>query len=604
MQRSRTVPAKARNSREATGRPFMPSTRCGFSQWAGKREATLREEEYLVMNNMLLSRSKGIRYRESPNMKDTCKQKLVCFGAVVTGVRHGADWLQVGEHFLPMAIDGKCVLLRQEVFDEDEKAPVGTEGWRDGHPILVDSLAHGQTLRRGRAEAQKRPGEGGGGEEGHVARSNEEADGRDADPGAADTRLVPGTGALYQVVAGQVEIREAVSSDVRPDDGPRRILYEGSVVELFDWDAARRCRRVYYQILGNSLTGWASLDGLGPLLRPVELLDRRLPMEPVFTAIYENNVAHLGRFLAEVADLNLNLKDLDGFTPLMHAARFGSLDCCVLLLQRGADSTLRCSEAPRRADGSHDIRQQRPAARATAAELGTAPVRALVAALAGEEVFSMPDFDMAAEMLRPQMREVAEGMLDRIASAKEVQRRLEEDEEEALFQKALAEADAMKRLEQEEEDEVVDVFDDDDVGGGGAAEARSEEGRGLEAAGSSEPGRRRADPAAVRQEDRFTQRDLFVDGTSRASPPSSHWREESPVPTRRQGGFSWRRTSETRQEQELPDDFGTGGRLGDVVACADCGEIVHVKDQVCPFCDTPRGQGVASQLRRHPAAAG
>jgi len=175
----------------------------------------------------------------------------------------------------------------------------------------------------------------------------------------------------------------------------------------------------------------------------------------MFTAVYENNTQHLQRLIERKADLNL--KDSDGYTPLMHAASFGSGDCCILLLQHNADAAVRvATDRPSAATILEPVEEQtrRTLATATssASDLASSNlIKALIQGLTGDEDFSVPDFDAALEKLQPKMQDVAEAMLDRIAQGKEARRRQQQAEEEELFQKALKEADSLKQWEQEEE---------------------------------------------------------------------------------------------------------------------------------------------------------
>lgn len=100
----------------------------GFSSWAGlgPGESQRREvaravpeapagKEYLVINSILQSNSRGIRYRCSPALSDTCTDRVAAFGSRVRGVLYNEDWLQVGKQaFLPVKINGYYVLISQQ----------------------------------------------------------------------------------------------------------------------------------------------------------------------------------------------------------------------------------------------------------------------------------------------------------------------------------------------------------------------------------------------------------------------------------------------------------------------------------------------------------
>merc|ERR1712151_1145532 len=103
-------------------------------------------------------------------------------------------------------------------------------------------------------------------------------------------------------------------------------------MELFDWDSTKKWRQMLPHPYIGTPAGWGMLDDpqAGPLLRieqqPIELVPwagggpvpvwnsqaSKLPLDPVWVAVEENNLSHLSCFIKE--NLNLDVKDGDGHT--------------------------------------------------------------------------------------------------------------------------------------------------------------------------------------------------------------------------------------------------------------------------------------------------
>jgi len=325
------------------------------------------EKEFLVDNSQLKSKSRGLQFRCSPGTEDeasTSKQnKVANFGSFVRGALYNDGWIKVkGCGFLPREVGGVLVLIpaswaRQE--DVPEKATSST-AWK---------------AREGKPRAP----------------------------------VVQGTGALFEVVPEIVVVR------IEPmhDSKARGHLKAGEVVELFEWDSSYIFRRVLFR--GGD--GWMMIDHPqhGPLLRPKDQPRCATPLVPICVAAAEGNLAHLCGCIAD--NLDVNMQDADGCTPLMLAAMLEDLDCCVVLLAGGADPTITTC-------GGY-----------SASRASSATVRALIEGLSGQD-YNLDDFDAATELLRPEVRLMAEGLLDKAADEIQARRRREQglDDEGMLLE--------------------------------------------------------------------------------------------------------------------------------------------------------------------------
>jgi len=272
-----------------------------------------------------------------------------------------------------------------------------------------------------------------------------------APEGKPPVPVVRGTGALFEVVLDFVSIRQ----DPMHDSKPLGCLKAGDVVELFEWDSACIFRRVFFR----DGDGWMMIDHpqFGPLLRPKDQPRCATPLVPICVAAAEGNVAHLLDMIAE-EDLDVNIQDADGCTPLILAAMREHLDCCVVLLDAGADPTITASGGD------------------AASLASSAMVRALIEGLSGEEDYSLEDFAAATKLLLPEVRLIADRLLDEAEDEVKARRRREQGlDDEGLDQaytrhsdddEAEDEIKARRRREQGLDDEGLDqaytINSDDD----------------------------------------------------------------------------------------------------------------------------------------------
>lgn len=71
-------------------------------------------ENYVVSNDELKAKSRGLAYRSTPDFDETSKTGVIAkWGTTVAGIDDGFGWLRVGESFLPMMVRG-CVVIRSE----------------------------------------------------------------------------------------------------------------------------------------------------------------------------------------------------------------------------------------------------------------------------------------------------------------------------------------------------------------------------------------------------------------------------------------------------------------------------------------------------------
>jgi len=64
---------------------------------------------YLIANSALQAVTNGLGYRDSKDMADKSNNMAIEWGQVVEGVDEGDGWLKVGQHFLPMTLEGERV---------------------------------------------------------------------------------------------------------------------------------------------------------------------------------------------------------------------------------------------------------------------------------------------------------------------------------------------------------------------------------------------------------------------------------------------------------------------------------------------------------------
>lgn len=212
------------------------------------------------------------------------------FDTFVQGMVIDAQWLKVGDLYLPLKVDGKDVTMM--VTDDDgviksENPAKQWEGWKQ--PVPQDTPARPR-----------------------------------------------GSGVLYEVVHTQVFGRPAPSL-AAPVQSVKK---KGASVELFEFDETREWRQGLDDY--TNLLCWWRLDHeeWGPLLRPQGKPFSAQPMEPLCVAADENLVGDLQRFLDQ--GVEPDVYDVTGRTPLMIAVEANSLECCILLVEGGASARLRC----------------------------------------------------------------------------------------------------------------------------------------------------------------------------------------------------------------------------------------------------------------------
>lgn len=387
-----------------------------FADWVGEKGAL---EYFNVVNHFLGSSSRGVRYRNTPDMRDS-SSKVSLFGSVVRGIRVGADWVKVGQLFLPVSIDRKVVLAQAQDTDSTGFSDEEEEIWKrsDIHPILANKLQRDYLLQKSRAEYKRRRESRAEMQRPKLYYYDNQSEfesvmlqhGQDLSETGSIRDGVPfptaGKGALYEVVANKAAIAAVFFK--HSEKPPTKYFFtKGEYVELFDWDPSKQRRQFLYTLNQEPMTGWVQLDYYGPLLRPVGCKEKWTRLDPLFTALYENNAEHLRRMIEGSHDLNI--RDDAGYTPLMNSARWDAYDCAVLLLVASVDTEIK------------DLTTGR-----TAAEMGSQKMLALIEALSGAEVFNALHFEEALQELTPEVQRVAENKFDRIAGAKRESRQCEE----------------------------------------------------------------------------------------------------------------------------------------------------------------------------------
>lgn len=210
--------------------------------------------------------------------------------------------------------------------------------------------------------------------------------------------LEPGRGAIYEVVTDKAIIRASPSVDSRMENFKRR----GMTVELFDWDSTRAWRRCYDDEI--RIAGWMLLSHpqLGPLLWPKDIPMGPALIHPVYVAALENDPESLQKFCAEGLDVNDMFIDKEASkgskTPLMCAAERAFCECCVYLLEAGADASLKV-------DLGGDV----------ATYAASPAVTALILALSGQE-FDLALFDEAFNELPEEVQKKADMLFEEAAN--------------------------------------------------------------------------------------------------------------------------------------------------------------------------------------------
>jgi len=75
--------------------------------------ASKNTRAFLVDNSVLQSEQEGLEFHNVPDFAGGSCQVCVPWGTVIHGTPLGNDWLQVGEYFLPMHLNGVTVLTRE-----------------------------------------------------------------------------------------------------------------------------------------------------------------------------------------------------------------------------------------------------------------------------------------------------------------------------------------------------------------------------------------------------------------------------------------------------------------------------------------------------------
>jgi len=294
------------------------------SQQKRRTRGKRRGYAYLVDRSQLeQSHGRGIRFHYRPSWDNNCCREVAIFGSIIYGIPFDEDWLGVGTRFLPMKVDGVAVLSRRQDLESESEADTSTSS-SESSSTSSGSGSSGSKALPSQAHATAHPD--------HWETNAIES------LGAASSHepvIEQGMGSLYVVVGvDRAVIRDAPSHEAAAKGFERK----GAVVELFGWDSSLKWRQM--QRWG-SQTGWMLLDhpGGGPLLRPKDGPFHNEPLVPLCVAVQERDVTSVHRFLLEGFDVNT--RNLEGRTPLMIAAHEDCLDCCVLLIDGGADPSLK-----------------------------------------------------------------------------------------------------------------------------------------------------------------------------------------------------------------------------------------------------------------------
>mmetsp|Transcript_35989 Transcript_35989/g.64692 ORF Transcript_35989/g.64692 Transcript_35989/m.64692 type:complete len:607 (+) Transcript_35989:49-1869(+) len=467
----------------------------GITDGSEPKESLL-EEEYLVSNHALQSSSKGIKYRKTPYITDKSRatggKGLAHFNTLVRGFRFGDDWLKVGKRYLPMEIDGCPVLLlfhRQEYEEEVDLTQCASCGRQFGDKERQICGYCGSTRPKVAKGASNK--ENGDQSAWHAAmqkkapaprpRVRKPRQVREPRPVQNLPPLEQGKGAKYQVMFDKMPLHE----------GPTVKTYiltfisRGTVLELFEWDTSLKWRRtVDVSYSGEVRIGWlpirhpsrghaviASPRAELPSQSQVDAQNNSLmlsamsvsdpsvglrfgsnnafishmlkqqsaeegkrfagpPIEAMFMAIYENNLTDLTMLIDD--GLPIDISDEQEGSPLMYAIKLRRADCCVFLLEAGAAVVLQ--HGNKLADAAD-----------------SAPVKALVEALSGEDLFDLQSLDVALDELQPGTRQIAELLLDAIAAQKASERKEWEQQNHEVKRReaAVQQAEEWRRSEEE-----------------------------------------------------------------------------------------------------------------------------------------------------------
>uniref|UniRef100_A0A7S2LBW9 Alpha-glucan water dikinase phosphohistidine-like domain-containing protein n=1 Tax=Zooxanthella nutricula TaxID=1333877 RepID=A0A7S2LBW9_9DINO len=100
------------------------------------------ERTYVADNTILMERTSGLRHRITCNVDDYHRTKQTAWGSVVRGVETGDGWVRVTADgtYLPMAVQGVPVLIRQEALPAEEAKPMERA---ETAAALLDALSSG-----------------------------------------------------------------------------------------------------------------------------------------------------------------------------------------------------------------------------------------------------------------------------------------------------------------------------------------------------------------------------------------------------------------------------------------------------------------------------
>lgn len=99
-----------------------------------------QEETFLVDNSELRAGTSGLAYRKSKRVDDrVADAQGPMWGCTVEGVDQGDGWLRVGDQYLPMALEGMCVLTpNPKILSVESDGDTEAEACEDGPAFTAD----------------------------------------------------------------------------------------------------------------------------------------------------------------------------------------------------------------------------------------------------------------------------------------------------------------------------------------------------------------------------------------------------------------------------------------------------------------------------------
>jgi len=303
--------------------------------------AVHRADFYALDNALLRSKSTGIHLRRKPTiLENDLSTPLIKWGTIIRGVNYVPDAEAVLDATAADEAVKEAELCLRDVYDR--KLPIEQEprewivvkgirnlrGKMDGVTkqwyIPVDITGVPILLKK---DGMLSDDEDADEEEERAAKFVDLPAPTDAPPFAL------GRGMKYEVIYDSVVVRASPSVGARPQSRETK----GAIVEMFDWDETRKWRAVYDK---NQRAGWMLLDHpeFGALLRPRCLPFQVRPVEPLTTAVLEEDLRWLRQFINK--GLHVNTRDAGDRTPLMVAAEFRRHGPIVVLCAAGADASL------------------------------------------------------------------------------------------------------------------------------------------------------------------------------------------------------------------------------------------------------------------------